>query len=426
MNGSSSTTILILERDPRLALEIERTLRAFGHELICIQALDELLARGIPGRWDATVIDLDGIPGDSTATSLERFGAIRPPGTPLVVLMATPDVQLGLRAIRTGCNAMFTKPLDFQILAERLQTLMQPPESDPYRILVVEDSRTQAMYLQSILEEAGMIARIVMEPFRALEELSDFQADLILLNHYMPSCDGPELAALIRLNPAYLSIPIVYLSAETDTAKRLLAMRRGADDYLTKDIRPEDLISSVQIRAERTRMLRSLMLRDSLTGLLNHTTLKYRLQEEVSRASRYSVPLAYAMIDLDHFKAVNDTYGHSVGDHVLLALSTLLQRRLRHMDIIGRYGGEEFGVVLPQTDLESAHGILDRLRDTFASLPHQGSASTFHATFSCGLAALEPGMDAESLNVSADTALYAAKNDGRNRVACSAKEIVGE
>lgn len=411
-----SLSILLLEGDPQTAQGLVEGLAAFGYQGIVARNLQEAQAAFVRNPIDAILVDLDQSAAESTGAWLADVRAIKPLSTPLLAIAGVPDVQVQLQAVRAGCDAYFLKPLELQALADKLESLVNPPESEPYRVLIVEDSRTQAAFLKRLLEGAGMNARVVMVPLDTLEVLPDFRPDLILMDLYMPGCDGPDLAALIRLNPGYLSIPIVYLSTETDTNKQLEALQQGADDFLTKSIRPEHLISSVRIRAERTRLLRGLMLKDSLTGLLNHTTLKGRLAEEVARAARQGLPLSFAMVDLDHFKSVNDSYGHAVGDRVILSLSSLLQRRLRRNDIVGRYGGEEFGVILPETSGENAALLLDQLREAFATLPHQATPGPFTSSFSCGVAQWDGSMEASLLNEQADAALYEAKRAGRNRV----------
>jgi len=409
-------SILLLEGDPELARGLVEGLTAFGFRGIPVGNIREAQEALVGHSIDVILVDLDRPEVASTGAWLSDIRAIKPLSTPMVAFTGVPDVQVQLQAVRAGCDAYFVKPLDLQVLADKMEALINPPEPEPYRVLIVEDSRTQAAFLKRLLEGAGMTAQVVMVPLDALEVLPAFRPDLILMDLYMPGCDGPELAALIRMNPSYLSIPIVYLSTETDTNKQLEALQQGADDFLTKSLRPEHLISSVRIRAERTRLLRGLMLKDSLTGLFNHTTLKGRLGEEVARAGRQGKPLCFAMVDLDHFKSVNDTFGHAMGDRVILSLSSMLQRRLRRNDIVGRYGGEEFGIILPDTALESARALLDQLREAFATIPYQAEHIPFSASFSCGIALWDGRMDASALNEAADAALYEAKRLGRNQV----------
>jgi diguanylate cyclase (GGDEF)-like protein len=208
----------------------------------------------------------------------------------------------------------------------------------------------------------------------------------------------------------------VFLSAETSLDKQLSAMSLGGDDFLIKPIQAEHLIRAVSSRAQRSRVLRSFMVRDSLTGLLNHTRTKEQLDFEVARARRQNGALSFAMIDIDHFKSVNDTYGHPVGDRVIKSLSRLLQQRLRKTDVIGRYGGEEFAVILPNTDGPSAVKVFDVIREGFAQIRQRAEREEFGVTFSCGVAPFPVYANSAALSVAADKALYQAKQGGRNRM----------
>jgi diguanylate cyclase (GGDEF)-like protein len=221
---------------------------------------------------------------------------------------------------------------------------------------------------------------------------------------------------LIRQIPDYVGLPIVFLSSETDSKKQFSAMRIGAEGFLTKPVVPDDMVAAVAIRAERMRTLRSLMARDSLTGLFNHTTTTQLLDNAVANAKRNGGELCFAMIDIDHFKSVNDTRGHPVGDQVILALSRVLQQRLRHSDIVGRYGGEEFAVILQDIAPERAAALLDELRQDFSRVIFHSASGEFSCTFSVGIAACPAHRDMERLREMADKALYEAKRGGRNRV----------
>jgi len=233
---------------------------------------------------------------------------------------------------------------------------------------------------------------------------------------YMPGCTGTELAAVIRQQEKFVGIPVVFLSVETDVGRQLAALRQGGDDFLTKPIAAGHLISSVATRAQRARILRSQMVKDSLTGVLNHSRLTDQLQIEVARARRQSTRLAYAMIDIDHFKAVNDRHGHPTGDRVILSLARLLQKRLRKTDIIGRYGGDEFAVILPDADGPTAAKIISEICRGFSQIRHKSERGDFNVTFSAGIATLLESGDAATLNETADRSLYEAKHRGRNQV----------
>ncbi|GBE00919.1 response regulator PleD [bacterium BMS3Bbin06] len=332
------------------------------------------------------------------------------------------DVKSRLNALRLGADAYFVKPVNMIELIDAVDALTSVTLRDPYRILIVDDDKNLSTYHSLLLRREGMITEVVNEPLNVFNVLFDFKPDLILMDMYMPLCNGDELARVIRQMNAYYSIPIVYLSAEKDISVQLSAMSMGGDDFITKPVDPDYLISSVTIRAERMRIIRSFMDRDSLTGLLNHTKTKEQLDIAIRRVKREEDVLAFAMIDIDHFKEVNDTYGHPAGDMVLIALSRLLQQRLRSTDIIGRYGGEEFAVVLYGTSPESAFATMDDIRTRFENIKHHYEGRSFRVTFSCGIASFPDHADAQDLNKSADVALYRAKREGRNRVVLNTQQ----
>lgn len=238
------------------------------------------------------------------------------------------------------------------------------------------------------------------------------------MDMHMPGYSGPELATIIRHHTEWIGLPIVYLSAETDIAQQLQAMQRGADDFITKPISDAYLISAVKIRAARSRQLAELASKDSLTGLLKHALIKESLALELARAQRNRKPLSIAMIDIDLFKGVNDTYGHAVGDRVIVALAHLLKHRLRKTDIVGRYGGEEFVAILPECDFKTAVRLIDDIRERFSTLSFQHEEKEFSITLSAGIASdlLQPIANSNELLIAADEALYVAKHNGRNQV----------
>lgn len=179
------------------------------------------------------------------------------------------DTPTRLAAARAGGQEFFTGTLDASSVLEKIETLSRLSFYEPYRVLIVDDSRAQALHTEMVLNSAGIITRALTEPLSVMAELSDFQPDLIILNMYMPECLGTELAKVIRQHERHVSVPIIYLSAEDDLDKQLDAMSEGGDDFLTKPIRPRHLIATVRTRASRARSLKARMVRDSLTGLYN-------------------------------------------------------------------------------------------------------------------------------------------------------------
>ena len=180
------------------------------------------------------------------------------------------DTPTRLAAVRAGGKEFLTGTLEASSLLEKVELLTSATPHDPLRVLIIDDSRTQALHTERVLASAGMITRSLTDPIRTMAELADFQPDQISLDLYMPACTGPELAKVIRHNDRYVSVPIIYLSAEDDLDKQLDAMSEGGDDFLTKPFRSRHLITTVRNRAARARHLKSRMVRDSLTGLYNH------------------------------------------------------------------------------------------------------------------------------------------------------------
>lgn len=336
---------------------------------------------------------------------------------PLIWVCDDGDLRARLQAVRLGAAAFFTHPIDVDALLVKLDDLTALHTPEPFRVLIVDDEPALARLYSLILRQAGMETCEVTEPLEVMAPLVDFRADLILMDVYMPGCDGSEIAAVIRQQEAYVGIPIMFLSSESDTVKQLEAMRLGGDEFLQKPVQPRYLVSSVLTRATRARVLQNLMIRDSLTGLLNHTKTKEQLNIEIERMKRLGHPVSLAMIDIDHFKKVNDTYGHATGDRVLRSLSRLLSQRMRQTDVVGRYGGEEFAVIMVGASAENAQRAIDKVRESWANLAHFSNGREFTSTFSAGVAAAPPHKTATTLSESADAALYAAKGAGRNHVA---------
>ena len=382
-------------------------LDCFGYNAVCLN-LTDLFASST--TYATLLVDLDALDDRTQTRQWLEMTAL-----PIIALSARSDMVSRLRAVRMGAESYLTRPIEISTLVESLDrsTVRQPTESP--RVLIVDDAAPVAAVHSAMLEAAGIVTQIVTEPLALLTPLSEFQPDLLLMDLYMPTCTGMELAAVVRQQAAYVSVPIVFLSNEPDRAIQLATLGSGGgDDFLTKPVIAEQLVPAIRSRIQRARTLRTHITRDGLTGLLNHAAILARLAHEIERAQRCQTPLAVAMLDVDHFKLVNDTYGHPAGDRVLKSLARVMQQRVRIGDSIGRYGGEEFMVILPGADGHAAKHVVDEVRTRFGQVWHQEGLRRWTTTFSAGVARY-PG-DTTALVDAADAALYCAKRGGRNQV----------
>lgn len=415
-----SRRIYILQPDQQLGKHLQSTLQSFGYSVEHLHSSAAMLAAVNRQLPDVLIIDscLDEDNGDGLAFASE-LGAQLPLPLPLLITSAQHDFATRLRAVRVGVAGFFTKPVDFSALESRLDSIFAQQIGEPFRVLIIDDDIELSKRYSLILDNAGMQVEVLSEPEQIDLVMHRFNPEVVLLDVHMPLCSGPELAQIIRFNDAWLRVPIIYLSAETDIRKQVKALLKAGDDFVTKPISDNALVANVLARAQRARLLSNALSRDSLTGLLKHADIKEQVAAEVERAARRGTPSCVVMLDLDNFKRVNDRYGHAVGDNVIRALSNLLRQRLRRIDSLGRYGGEEFTAVLPECNLEQAKRIFDEIRLRFAELPFMAQDSSFNVTFSAGIAQSNKQTSANQLIELADQALYAAKAAGRNQVLCS-------
>ncbi len=410
--------IILIEGDQLVADELSKGLSQFGYEVTHCKdfaAAEALIRVDTPNVLIADIMLLGQIPADSTEalpSMFERLGY----RLPTIFLTKRMDFPVRLAAAQAGGGAFLAKPVDISILAGRIEMLLREREHAPFRVLIVDDDEVLAEHYRLILEAAGMLVEKVCRPQETLAVMQNLNPDLLIIDLYMPDCKGSDLALAIRYEDMWMGLPIVYLSAEDDLNEQIKALNNGGDDFLTKPISDARLVATVRARAARARKVGELMSQDSLTGLLKHSSIKDRLAHELERAHRQGTVMAMAMVDMDHFKRVNDTWGHPMGDQVIKTLAHLLRQRLRRQDSIGRYGGEEFAIVLPECTAEDAIHLLNDIRQRFSEIRFIHQGQSFTLTLSAGVATSDQCVDAQSLLAAADAALYVAKDSGRNQV----------
>ncbi|MBW1680192.1 MAG: diguanylate cyclase [Deltaproteobacteria bacterium] len=301
-----------------------------------------------------------------------------------------------------------------------------------YPILIAEDNQVSRRMLQIALTKAGYEVTVAQDGREALDMFNDRFFPIVLTDWMMPEMDGLALCRAIREAPAEGYVFIILLTAKDSKEDIVAGLEAGADDYLTKPVNHAELIARIKtgvriLELERSlkkanEEIRILSVTDPLTGCYNRGYLMDRLPQEVKKARRYGRPLTLIMGDIDHFKRVNDTYGHQAGDRVLKEFATRIRNSFRaEVDWLARYGGEEFIVVAPDTHFRGGCILAERLRQVIEENPIPLPAEEVRITASFGITCLDPKtaedeITAEILVNLADQYLYQAKEEGRNRV----------
>ena len=300
-------------------------------------------------------------------------------------------------------------------------------------ILVADDEPVNLALIRRRLEWEHYRVETAEDGGQAVEAARSVLPDLIILDVMMPVMDGLQACRLLKEDPATRDIPVIFLSALDDTDTKVRGLGLGANDYVSKPFRVEELLARVSVairmKLERDRLRQraeelrrsaeaasEMSMTDALTGLLNRYGLHRALQREMSEARRYDRPLSCLLIDVDFFKLVNDTYGHAAGDTALQQAARVITESVRGSDVVCRYGGEEFLVLAPETGLDGARALADKIRQAFAARLFGEAAHVFPLTLSAGAAQLSTDESGNDMIARADEALYHVKQTGRDRV----------
>lgn len=291
------------------------------------------------------------------------------------------------------------------------------------QLLIVDDHPENILLLMETVDEDCAVL-VAKNGEKALEQAFRHQPDLILLDVMMPGMDGFEVCSILKADERTKQIPIIFITAMRDADAEEKGLKLGAIDFIRKPINPG--VTRVRIRnhlnlQRKTELLEALSLLDGLTEIHNRRWLDEALTGEWMRARRSGSPLSLAILDIDHFKDYNDTYGHAQGDQCLIRVARLLRAGLkRHSDRVARYGGEEFVILAPDTPEDAAFHLVETLVKAVAGLgiPHETSTVAACVTISAGVATTVPNEHECGIDLlkRADAALYQAKSAGRNRV----------
>jgi two-component system cell cycle response regulator len=320
------------------------------------------------------------------------------------------------------------------------QSIVQAAQSTPvaptakWRVLLADDEPVQRMLIGRMLTRAGYEVITAEDGQQALKHMQEGNIALLVTDWEMPNLDGIGLCRAVRsMQLPHYTYTIVVTSRDA-VEHVVMGLQSGADDYLTKPVTEPELLARLNTGKRLVEMERSLRaaneenrrlsITDALTGVFNRRYLMDQLERELERSQRYGHPLSIFLCDVDHFKRINDSYGHQCGDETLIQFAQSLYGCLRDADWVARYGGEEFVVVLPETSLSAASRVAERCRAGLADAPLQIGSRTLQITASFGVSGWEQAVSAnaevDKLIAAADAGVYASKAGGRNRITTQA------
>ena len=379
---------------------------------------------------------------------------------PVVMVTALDQPADRVRGLDAGADDFLTKPVSDMALIARVRSLVRlkmvtdelrmravtskeigiqdslrsviADSGRGGRILVVDDRRSSYERIAKALAEEHNVD-VEPDPHEALFHAAEGDYDLLMISLGLENFDGLRLCSQARSLDRTRNVPILVIAEAEDNARLLRGLEIGINDYLLRPVDRNEMLARVrtQIRKRRygarlrdnVQLSMEMAITDALTGLYNRRYMETHLTMLVDQAAARGKALSLLLLDIDHFKTINDTYGHDVGDDVLREFATRLRKTTRGIDLACRYGGEEFVIVMPETDIAVAAAVAERIRRRIANEPFsiREGAAAIEVTLSIGLAALgSPGDAAGPLLKRADQALYRAKRDGRNRVVADA------
>jgi diguanylate cyclase (GGDEF)-like protein len=421
---SEKPVLLIVDGDRALVNQILTAAGPWGFQVKTATSL-KLARQSIAHQIPSLVLFDPAIsrsPEDSMAL-LTELNQHQPP-IPVLVFTAHTDLSDRLEVARLGGRAFLPKPASPELVMDAINQVLHQVEqtsttiAPEARIMAVDDDPKTLTILQTMLEPWGFEVITLSDPRHFWEKLEATQPDLLILDIRMPHISGLELCQVVRSDSNWGGLPILFLTAHTDATTIHRVFSVGADDFVSKPIVGPELITRLINRLDRMRYLRQLAETDPLTRIANRHKSTQDIDRLLLTAQKQHQTVCLAVLDLDYFRRINSQYGHALGDGILHHLGQLLRQEFNSHDVIGRWGGEEFVLAMPDTRLSDGMRRLERVliqlrQHNFASASNQ----SLHVTFSAGIAQFpDHGTDLQSLYQQADTAMYQAKQTGRDRI----------
>jgi len=420
-DGDDPVYIAIIDNVFSEAQDLAQALSEFNfdaHAFASFQVINHEIQQRLPDLVIIGQSAIDRLDEDafSLAETLDRQNV------PCFLYLSHDDFYSRLKSVRAHVRKHYVKPLELTRVVNHIRNLLKLDREASTRVCLVDDQTSVLNYLKLTLESQGLDVLATTDPTVLIKEMQGFEPDIFVFDINMPEVSGLELARIIRQFEYLSAVPILFLSSDNSLENKMLAINGECDDLLPKSLPIEAIVTQIKSRVKRGVNIRNQTTQDSLTGLLNHQMIVACAMKAFANAKPLHRAVSLVMVDLDEFKLVNDTYGHAAGDKVIIALSQLLKGRLRKTDKIGRYGGEEFMLVLKSDSHHQQLQLLNEIRESFSHLTFHHNDAKFQVSFSAGWAKTCDFSDYGQLSHAADMALYQAKNEGRNRICVANNE----
>lgn len=406
--------LLIGTRESPFFQEVQRAAANLMIDVDVVSDFEAAAAMDAGRSVDFFVVDAEAVGGSSAVLRASAWLD----GRPLIVGSRDASMQARVAAVVAGASTVLHLPAPSSLVTEALHLALAPSPSRRQRVLVLDDDPNFCGVVAALLAGEPVDVQHMCFPEDLAAVLDAPPPDLLLLDVVMPDASGLDVCRALRATAGWRDVPVFFVSADTRSETRIASFRVGGDDFIAKAAFGEELRVKLRVGLERVRVRRDLTDRDALTGLLLRRPLIEQLNQRVAMARRRGQPLAIAMLDLDHFKRINDERGHQAGDRVLATVGQLVRDRFRIEDVSGRWGGEE--LVLGLTSGAAAEGarVIARILDELGAMSFEADDGTpFHVSFSAGVASFPDDGDAlDQLLKVADRRLYAAKAAGRRCV----------
>jgi diguanylate cyclase (GGDEF)-like protein len=412
--GENDIYIIPNRPEPEQSNHVAGQLAQFGFNVIMVEDQAQFRDAFRKGHMKAALV-FTGL-GDHDVSFIKGLCA-QNPGVPVIVITPFDDFEARLTAVRIGAQGYFHGQTEVVRIIDKIDRIsLHTGATTDYHVLIVDDDEVLADFYRKVVLRSGMKATVLHNPKEVLGALTYNDVDLLMMDYDMPGCSGRELASVVRQCEEYVGIPIVFMAAEDDMDELARDAGLAVDEFLPKPFTAKQLLATIRARARRADDLHAFMVKDTFTGLFNHEHFLDVLTQEILRTRRNKDLGCYAVIDIDRFRDLNNDFGHHAGDMVIKGLSHMLRHHVRRTDIVGRCGGQEFGVILPGCDLANAGDSIEKFRKKFTDSFFDVRSQKIRVTFSAGISLIDGQQDADSVIKAAETALAAAKRRGRNRV----------